>query len=252
MMQQAMPEKLVTFSSHSMPFKALVEIGFWHTNVVSEDSRIFWQLYLHYNGDWRVIPLYYPISMDANANPSFWKTLSNLYKQQRRWAYGAENIAYLFSGFLRNKLIPLRSKIFWAFQIISGFYSWAVSSLIIFALGWLPIILGGKAFNYLVLSHKLPQITSWIMALASIGIVTSAILSIALLPPKPKWFRPYHNLLYVAQWLLLPITMIGFGCFPALDAQTRLMLGGKFKLGFWSTPKTRTILNGSVFEKNPI
>ncbi|MEK7191900.1 MAG: glycosyltransferase family 2 protein [Patescibacteria group bacterium] len=238
LMQQSRPERLTTFSSHSMPFKALVEIGYWHRNIVSEDSRIFWQCYLHYNGDWRVVPLLYPISMDANVAPTFSKTLLNTYKQQRRWAYGAENIPYLLSGFSK-KNIPLKAKLFWAFNQIEGMHSWATNSLIIFALGWLPILLGGESFNYTLLSHNLPMITHRIMLAASAGIVTSAILSVILLPKKPNWFKPYHYLGYFLQWILMPATLIIFGSIPALEAQTRLMLGGKFRLGFWVTPKGR-------------
>lgn len=243
MMQQNIPEKLVTFSSHSIPFKALVEIGYWQTDVVSEDSRIFWQLYLHYNGDWRAIPLLYPVSMDANAAPGFWQTIINLYKQQRRWAYGAENIPYLLTSFMKNKKIPLKAKIFWSWQIIEGFHSWATNSLLIFALGWLPLLLGGQSFNYTVLSYNLPQITGWIMTLAGLGIISSAILSVMLLPPKPEWFKSYHYLFYLLQWALLPLTLIVLGCLPALEAQTRLMLGGKYKLDFWVTPKIRKLEN---------
>ena len=110
MMQQSRPERLTTFSSHSMPFKALVEIGFWNTDIVSEDSRIFWQCYLHYSADWRVVPLFYPVSMDANVSPHFWQTMLNLYKQQRRWGWGCENIPYMLEGFRKNKNIPFRKK----------------------------------------------------------------------------------------------------------------------------------------------
>lgn len=239
MILQSRPGRLVTFSSHSMPFKALAEVGYWQTDVVSEDSRIFWQCLLYFNGDWRVIPLLYPVSMDANVAPSFWKTMINIYKQQRRWAHGAENIAYILTGFIKNKLLPLKQKLFWAWNQIEGFHSWATSSLIIFALGWLPILLGGRAFNYTVLSYNLPQITRNIMMAASIGIITSAILSLILLPKKPGWFRPYHYFWYFLQWFLTPVVLIVFGSIPAIDAQTRLMLGGKFKLGFWVTPKSR-------------
>jgi len=77
------------------------------------------------------------------------------------------------------------------------------------------------------------------MTFASFGIVSSAILGMILLPKKPDWFHFRHSILYVIQWALLPLSMIIFGAVPALDAQTRLMLGGKFRLGFWITPKDR-------------
>ena len=239
MMQQSRPERLTTFSSHAMPFKALVEIGYWQKDIVSEDSRIFWQCYLHYSGDWRVVPLFYPVSMDANVAQTFWQTLVNLYKQQRRWAWGAENFPYMISGFLKNKLIPFRSKLYWIFNVLEGFHSWATSSLMIFALGWLPILIGGGSFNQTLLSYNLPIVTRYILTLASLGIASSAILSIVLLPPKPERIKFKDYIFYVLQWALMPITLIIFGSFPALDAQTRLMLGGKFKLGFWVTPKGR-------------
>jgi len=239
MMQQARPENLATFSSHSMPFKALVEIGFWHKDVVSEDSRIFWQCYLHFNGNWKVVPLMYPVSMDANAASSFWQTMRNVYKQQRRWAWGSENIPYVITNFIKNKKIGLQKKLYWTFHKLDSFYSWATASLLIFALGWLPLILGGQEFNTTVLSYNLPQITRNIMTIATGGIALSAILGVVLLPPKPEWFRPRHYLLYLLQWILLPITMIILGSFPAIEAQTRLMIGGKARLGYWVTPKSR-------------
>lgn len=239
MMQQQRPEQLTTFSSHAVPFKALVEAGFWNTDTVSEDSQIFWKLFLHYNGDWRVEPLFYPVSMDAACAPTFWKTMVNVYKQQRRWGWGVENIPYMIEGFRKNKNIPGGAKVYWLFKKIEGFHSWATNAFIIFTMGWLPVLLGSNEFQSTLLSHNLPRITGWVMHAAMIGIVTSAILSAALLPPKPAWFRPHHYILYFVQWFLMPLTLIIFGSVPALDAQTRLALGGRFRLGFWATPKFR-------------
>ncbi|MBI3420581.1 MAG: glycosyltransferase family 2 protein [Candidatus Sungbacteria bacterium] len=241
MIQQARPERVTTFSSHAMPFAALVEIGFWNTNVVSEDSQIFWQCYLYYHGDWRVVPILYPVSMDANVAPTFWQTMGNIYRQQRRWAWGGcENIPYFLEGFRRDKKLPFRKKLYWAFHYIEGFHSWATNSIIIFVLGWLPVLIGGSEFNVSVLSYNLPRITRSIMSFAMVGIVSSAILSIILLPPKPAWFKKRHYVLYFLQWVFMPITMIVFGAIPALEAQTRVMLGGNYRLGFWVTPKFRT------------
>lgn len=260
MMQQSRPERLTSFSSQSIPFPALLDIGYWQTDVVSEDSRSFWQCFLRYHGDFRVEPLFYPVSMDANAAPTFWGTLKNNYRQHRRWAWGCENIPYLLEGFRKDKLIPFRKKIYWAFNSVEGFHSWATNALLIFALGWLPVILGGRHFNLSLMSYSLPSITRFIVEASMIGVATSAFFSILLLPPRygaasksesrPDGRSPrleplkWHQYIWhLAQWLLLPLTLIVFGCVPALESQTRMMLGGKWHLGFWVTPKTRNQKN---------
>lgn len=237
LLNQERHERLRTFSSHSMPFTALADVDFWQTNMVSEDSRIFFQCFLKYNGDYKVIPLYFPVYMDANVAPTFWQTIKNVYKQQRRWGWGAENIPYFLFGFLKNKAIPFKKKLSQAFFNIEGFWSWATNSFIIFLLGWLPVILGGAEFQRTVLSLNLPFITRYIMSAAMIGIASSAILSIVLLPPRPPQYGKGKHFLMILQWLLIPLTMITLGALPALEAQTRLMLG-KY-MGFWVTPKYR-------------
>ncbi|MGB9598814.1 MAG: hypothetical protein ACPLZH_03155, partial [Minisyncoccales bacterium] len=147
MMCQERPEKLKTFSSHSMSFKALVDVDFRQTNVVSDDSRIFWQCFLKYNGNYKVIPIFYPISMDANCARSFLRTMKNVYLQQRRWAYGASDIPYYFFGFLKNRKIPLKKFLPLALTDFETFWSWATNSIIIFMMGWLPLVLGGESFK---------------------------------------------------------------------------------------------------------
>jgi cellulose synthase/poly-beta-1,6-N-acetylglucosamine synthase-like glycosyltransferase len=236
MMQQERPEQLTTYSSHSIPFEVLNEIGY-PSNVVSDDSRIFWKSYLAYNGDYRVIPLYYTVSMDAVLAENLFKTAVNQYKQQRRWAWGCENIPYLIYGFLKNKKIPLKSRILQAFVILDGFWSWAVAALLIFFLGWLPLMMGGQDFQTTLLSYNLPKTTSAIMTIAMSGMLVSAILSMLLLPPRPKNYSKWKNFSMLLQWLLLPITLIVFGAFPALESQARLALGRH--LGFWVTDKIR-------------
>jgi Glycosyl transferase family group 2 len=239
MMQQSRPERLTSFSSQSIPFRMLLDIGFWHKDIVSEDSRIFWQGFLRYRGDFRVEPLFFPVSMDANVAPKFWQSMKNLYKQQRRWAWGCENIPYMLTGFRRDPAIPSRKKWYWTFNTLEGFHSWATNALMIFALGWLPIFLGGQHFNYTLLSYNLPRITRYIITLSMVGIASSAVLAILLLPKRPSRSRVLNYLLYFFEWLLMPITLIVFGAFPGLEAQTRLMLGGRARLGFWATPKGR-------------
>lgn len=240
MIQQERSEKLTTYSSHSTPAKVFFEVGY-PTNVVSDDSRIFWRAYLYYDGNYRVVPIYYMVSMDAVMAKSFWRTILNQYKQQRRWAWGCDEIPYMMFGFLNNKKIALRHKIGHLYTILDGFWSWATAALLLFLLGWLPVILGGVKFNFSVLSFNLPILTSQIMMVSMVGMLVSAVLSTMLLPPVPKDMKWYLRLLKKStvflQWILLPVTLILFGSLPSLDAQIRLMLG-KY-MGFWVTEKVR-------------
>jgi hypothetical protein len=238
MIQQERPEKLVTFSSHSIPFKPLYEIGYWQKNMISEDSRIYWNLFLANNGDYDVVPLSYPVSMDANLAPTFWKTFLNVYKQHRRWMWGVENIPYMIFGFIKNKSIPLKKKIRRTMIQLEGFWSLATNPLIILLLGWLPIIIGGSAFRSNILSYNLPIVTRNLMTLAMLGLVLSAIIDMSLLPPIPNNLkkRKRFRAVMVIQWILVPFTIIAFGALPGLDSQTRLMFG-KYMDKFWVTPK---------------
>ncbi len=237
MMQQERPERLSTFSSHSMNFKTLVEMDFWSVKNVSEDSRIFWQSLIFYDGKYRVVPLYYSVWMDANLAKNTFQTAVNVYKQQRRWGWGVENVPYALFGFWQNKKIPLRKKFFWAFNHMEGFWSWGTNALLIFLLGWLPLFLGGQAFNITLLSYNLPQIARFVMTLSMIGVVSSVFYGTILLPPLPEKHHHRRYLFMVIQWVLMPVTIIIFGSLPGLEAQTRLMLG-KY-MGFWVTPKMR-------------
>lgn len=234
---QERADKLITFSSHSMSFKALVDVGFKQTNVVSDDSRIFWQCFFRYNGDYRVVPLYYPLSMDANVAQNFFKTMVNTYKQQRRWAYGVSDVPYFFFGFLKNKKIPFAKKYCVGAEVFGGHWSWATASILIFLLGWLPLALGGIHFSQTLLSYNLPRVISRIMTFSMVGLILSVYISFLILPPKPPNYGKHKYLVFIFGWLLFPVMMLFFTAIPALDAQTRLMFG-KY-MGFWVTEKIR-------------
>ena len=174
--------------------------------------------------------------MDANLAGSYWQTTKNIYKQHRRWAWGVENIPYILMGFLRNKKISFWTRFRNSFVQIEGFWSLATNPLLIFLLGWLPVILGGDRFNQTMLSYNLPFFTRNMMFVAMVGLILSAMIFISFLPPKPKGVRTSRFFMAI-QWIFIPITITIFGAIPGLDAQTRLMFG-KY-MGFWVTPKHR-------------
>jgi len=237
MVQQERPERMATFSSHAVSFQALYEVGYWQTNMVSEDSRIYWNLLMANDGDYDVIPLSYPVSMDANTAPTFFGTLKNIYKQHRRWTYGVENLVYIGYHFTKHTNISLQKRIVIFLQQAEGYWSLVTNPIMLFVLGWAPIFFGGRVFHETVLSYNLPIVVRNLLMLAMFGLVISSIISLSLIPPRPKNKSRLRYVVMAFQWFLVPITMLIFSSIPGLDAQTRLMFG-KY-MGFWITPKHR-------------
>jgi len=220
-----------------MSFKALVDVGFWQKDIVTEDSRIFLQCFIRYLGNYRVTPMYIPVSMDTVYSGNLWRSLVNQYKQQRRWAYGVENFPFLAWNLWNNKNLPRWKGFRYLWNQLEGCYSWASVPILIFFLGRLPLWLAGPEIKSTVLASNMPFILEILMFASMIGLIFCAFLSTALLPPKPSKYKLYHYLFMVFQWILFPICFVLFGSIPAIESQTRLMLG-KY-LGFWVTEKKR-------------
>lgn len=237
MTELARSEGMMTFSSHSMTLRMLVDVGFHPNDIVSEDSRIFLKGLIAYHGHYRVTPIYLPVSMDTVMSGSYLKALSALYKQLRRWAWGVENFPYMTQAFARDKAMPFMVKFRFMLKQIEGMYTWATVPLLIFLLGRLPFWVAPESYHSYAIFQNTPFTLEWLMRFAMVGLFISAILSAALLPPRPEHISKWQTPIVVAlQWLLLPVTFVIFGALPAIDAQTRMMLGVG-RLGFNVSPK---------------
>lgn len=219
------PDRLFTFSSHSMSFRTLVDVGFWQNDIVSEDSRIFLQCYIYYHGNYRVVPLYLPVSMDAVTGDTPAVGFKNLYKQQRRWAWGVEHFPYMVTNFFPHSNIPLKSRLRLLWIQVEGMFTWATAPVIILLLGRLPLMVAPEGIKTIVIAQNAPFILEWLLNASMIGLLVLGFLSFFLLPKRPE-VTPKHRIIYmILQWVLLPISLIFFSSLPAIDAQTRLMLG---------------------------
>jgi cellulose synthase/poly-beta-1,6-N-acetylglucosamine synthase-like glycosyltransferase len=232
------PEGMMTFSSHSMSLRMLMDVGYWQKDIVSEDSRIFLQGLVHYNGRYRVTPMYLPVSMDTVMTGDYWKALLALYKQLRRWAWGVENFPYMVKAFSERPDMKRSEKWWWTLKQLEGTYTWSTAPFLIFILGYLPFFVAPEAFRGFAIFQNTPFTLQWLMRFSMIGLFTSAFIAMTLLPPRPKHLsRPVAIAIMLLQWLLLPVTFVLFSAVPALDAQTRMMLGKK--LGFNVSPKRK-------------
>jgi len=237
------PEKLVTFSSHSMSFKALVDIGYWPVDMVSDDSAVYWKAFIHFDGDYRVVPMYVTLAMDLTQSETMAKTAVNLYKQRRRWAWGVEAFPLVVSAFLHSKKIPLFTRIKQAFRLFHAHITWATWPFMLTVMSWLPAMVISMGHSHSVVRYNEPRVLSTMFNLSMIGFLVYAVLSQVFLPRQKGGTPVWKRLLHALEWVLVPPVSLAFGAIPALDAQTRLLLG--HRLGFWVTVKKRKEKKGA-------
>ncbi|MDO8625981.1 MAG: glycosyltransferase family 2 protein [Candidatus Magasanikbacteria bacterium] len=231
-------DNLVTFSSHSMSFKAALEVGGHAKNIISEDSRIFFQCWLKYRGNYEVTPLYIPVSMHTVRDDNWFTSLKNLYFQQRRWAYGTEHIPFLLWQFKKHPEISWYKKLVILFHEWEGKWSWAVVPIFITFFGRLPLWFSGEEVRRSALFFNTPYVLQWLMTIAMLGLAVSLILSLLILPARPAGHRPHRYIYMLLQWALVPVSLVLFSAVPCIDAITHLMRG-KY-LGFNVSAKSRS------------
>jgi len=235
LIESTRPERLRNFSSHAQSLAALVDTDFWSTNTIVEDGHQFWRTFFRYDGNHEVVPLFMPIYQDAVEEKTFLKTLKAQYVQLRRWAWGASDFPYVTINVFKNYKIPLYKKIVAMYRMMEGYFFWATAPMFITIAGWLPGLIN-PGFKYTVVAFNLPQITSTLMTIAAAGIFVNILISILLLPPRPQKYSVVRHIMMGLQWILLPFVTLFLSAIPAIDAQTRLMIGKRLD---WKVTKKK-------------
>jgi hypothetical protein len=234
MIESTRPWRMINFSSQAMSLQTLIAINYWDVGIISEDSKQYYRAYFTFQGDHRCVPIFTPVYMDAMEGQSLWEALKNQYQQKKRWAWGVEHFPYLIRELIKHKEIPLGSRLVQLGRVVEAHISWATAALLIALAGWIPLLVN-PAFRTTVLAYNLPYLARVLLTISWVGLFVSGAISILILPQPPEGYTIKDYLGTLAMWALVPISAIFFGSIPALDAQTRLMLG-KY-MGFWVTPK---------------
>jgi hypothetical protein len=218
------PHMLRNFASHSQPLQPLIGMNFWSTRTIVEDGHQYWRSLFYLDGKYEVIPIRAPIYQDAVLSDTLWKTLKAQWIQLRRWDYGASDTAYvadyLFSKKRKISFISLFPKFF---RRLDGDVTLAAVAPIIMFGGWVPLIFNFESRD--LLSRNLPIVVSYIQTVAAIGILISIVLSLKMLPPKPKNVKGRPKIVMVLQWIISPIISVVYSSFCAFYSQARLAFG---------------------------
>jgi len=219
------PHTLRNFASHSQPMDALIEMNFWSRRTIVEDGHQYWRSYFYFNGNYSVLALHVPIYQDAVLSDTYKKTLKAQFIQLRRWAYGASDVAYVATHiFTSQRNVPLMGSLGRLLRLLDGHITLASVSLLVAFGAWVPLLVNNQAFRDPV-AHQLPDVIATLQQFATIGLIITVFLAFKLLPPRPGRYKRHRTFLMVAQWVLMPVTAIGYSSLAAFNAQTHLLFG---------------------------
>jgi cellulose synthase/poly-beta-1,6-N-acetylglucosamine synthase-like glycosyltransferase len=216
-------DRLINFSSYSTSLKHVDEIGYWDTDVIPEDYRLFFKSYFAKKGDFQVNPIYLPVYADAAQSHGFWSTMVNQYEQLKRWAWGVSDDAYIIRQFVLSDA-PFWSRLLRVLKVIEDHFLWPVNWFAITISAILPPLLN-EEFSRTIIGKTLPQVTSALLTLALISFIVIFIIDAINRPPKPGGRNFLSYIFQPLEFVLLPVVGFFFSALPGIDAHTRLMLG---------------------------
>jgi cellulose synthase/poly-beta-1,6-N-acetylglucosamine synthase-like glycosyltransferase len=217
-------DRLVNFSTYSTSLKHVHEIGYWDTDVIPEDYRLFFKSYFAKKGQFEVEPIFLPIYADAAEAIGVKATLINQYQQLQRWAWGVSDDAYIIRLYVLTEGVPFWDKTIRVFKVIEDHFLWPVNWFAITISAILPPLLN-DAFSRTILGKTLPQVTSTLLTLSLVSMIVIFIIDAINRPPRPNRRNIFSYILQPLEFLLLPIIGFFFSALPGIDAHTRLMLG---------------------------
>ena len=217
-------DRLVNFSTYSTSLKHIHDIGYWDTDVIPEDYRLFFKSYFAKKGDFEVEPIFLPIYADAAEAKTFWAAMNNQYQQLQRWAWGVSDDAYIIRQYILADQIPFWDKTVRVFKTVEDHFLWPVNWFAITTSAILPPLLN-EEFNRTSLGTTLPQVTSFLLTVSLLSMLVIFTIDAMNRPPRPNKRNIFSYILQPLEFFLLPFIGFFFSALPGLDAHTRLMLG---------------------------
>ena len=187
-------DRLVSNSTYSLSFKLLHEIGYWDTDVIPEDYRIFFKAF---------------------------------FKKQGQAFMGASDDALFVKWLLTVPDVPLARKTMMVFNVLIDHFLWPVNWFIItIAANIMPFV--NPVFSRTTLGYNLPRLAGLILTVCLLATLMMLIIDFR---QRPKHNAPSkkRQLLFPLEFLLLPIVGLFLSALPALISHTQLMFGKRLE-----------------------
>lgn len=215
-------------STYSLSLKMAVDAGYWDVDVIPEDWHMFLKCFFTFSGQVEVESIYLPTGNDGVRAKTYLRSLSMAYIQHKRHAWGVSDIPYAIRQCMAHSEVPFRRKARRLFALTANHLIWSTHWFLL-TLGWLLPLSLADLLGIKILPEWLPSLARVILSLCAAPYVVMIFIDSRLRPERPSTWTRWQSIAAWAYWWLLPVTSLLFSTLPALESQTRLMLGKRLE-----------------------
>ena len=231
------PQRLVTFASYSMSMHLVRDVGYWDPHVIQEDSRFFWRAFFRYGDRLKVVPVNMPFYGDCPRARTYGATHVSQYNQIKRWAWGVTDVPFVFLNVLTHPEIPVWLRVYRFMNLVFNHLMWvSMPLLLLFGAsipGYLAVLsqatgihlVGAYDYSLTSTSDYLGFTSAMILTITLASVTVLIYVDEKLVPPRPPDWGIVRRAKSYVEILLYPFFGLFFSVIPALESQTRLMLG---------------------------
>lgn len=220
--------RLVPNSTYSLSFKLLAQIGYWDTDVIPEDYRVFFKAFFKMKGRVGVAPIFLKTSMDIPQSKGYLRSLINKYDQERRWAWGISDDAVYLKWYLTVKDVPFVRKTYLIGNVLLDHILWPVNWFFI-TISTNLIVLLNPVFYKTSLGYNLPQLSGFILTLCLFALFVLMYIDFDLKSKKYSEVSKLRQFLFPLEFVLMPIAGFFLSALPALISHIQLIIGKRLE-----------------------
>jgi hypothetical protein len=216
-------DKLVPFSTYTTSFWLIKEIDFWDPWITPEDYHLYFKALFKYNKEVSAIPLFIKIMSDAAEGDGHWKTISNNYKQSRRWAWGISDNGWMIKNLVKGLGTFHIRAIYKTLHVLFDHVMGLSISFLILLGGSVPGLINPD-FKNNVAGVLFPIISGDIVKITLVFMIIVVVLDFYLMP-RPDHYPWWKKIIRVFEWIVQPFASFFLTALPGMEAQTRLFFG---------------------------
>jgi len=219
--------RLLPNSTYTLSFKLLKDIGYWDTDVIPEDYRIFFKAFFATKGRVDVHPIFLKTSMDSAHGRTYTRSLYSRYAQERRWAWGISDDAVYLKWWFTVKDVPFFRKTFLLSGVLIDHILWPVYWYII-TISANAVVFLNPVFSRTALGYTLPRLSGFVLTITLLSLLIM-IYTDYILRARSHPTSKLRQFLFPLEFVLMPVTGFFLSSFPALVTHIQLIIGKRLE-----------------------